>query len=181
MWTYPDHCYIRAEKTWFSHSNGLCCKSSVLKLVCNELFFLVATVEGNGDLLHGLTQRDKHFWSSCCLHHQGRKWHFLHQWSWFDSNSLALSMTISQVKEKNLGATHNSSVISQSVMAEITHAGVEWTSSYCGKLVWGSFWTLMTIMNPLNGRIAGLLYGTLLIWTRKWLKGTKGDKYRTLK
>jgi hypothetical protein len=31
-------------------------------------------------------------------------------------------MTISEVKGKNLGATHNYSVISQSVMAEIQHA-----------------------------------------------------------
>ena len=61
MWTYSDHCYIRAEKTWFSHLNGLCYNSSVLKLVCKELCFVVATVEGNGHLLLGLTQRDKHF------------------------------------------------------------------------------------------------------------------------
>jgi len=83
MWTYSDHCYIRAEKTWFSHLNGLCYNSSVLKLVCKEPCFVVATVVGNGHLLLGLTQRDKHFWSSCCLHHPGRKWQFLHQWSWF--------------------------------------------------------------------------------------------------
>jgi hypothetical protein len=45
----------------------------------------------------------------------------------------ALSVTISKVKGKNLGATHNFFVISQSVMAEITHAGVEWTFCYCGE------------------------------------------------
>jgi len=44
-------------------------------------------------------------------------------------------MTVSKVKGQNLRATCNSSVISQNVMAEIRHAGVEQAAGYRGRLV----------------------------------------------